>query len=116
GTSPLTMTVTAPVDASALSATGRLIGTVTETGTATLSAQFALDSGGFVSLPLDSSGHFDQAMSATSLAVGDHTVTVQASDSAGHAQAQTIHFNVSSDFLVGAAGTSGWGQATGTRH
>src|SRR4029077_14325353 len=27
-------------------------------------------------------------------------------------QEQTIHFTLSSDFLVGAAGTAGWGQAT----
>jgi YD repeat-containing protein len=112
GPRSLALSVTAPIDASALSTTGRLIGTVTETGTATPSARFSLDGGAFAALPLDSSGHFDQALSATPLAVGAHSVTVQASDSAGHAQQETIPFTVSSDFLVGASGTSGWGQAT----
>ncbi len=110
--STISLLVTAPVDSSDLSATGRLIGTVTETGTAMPSAQFSLDGGALASLPLDSDGHFDMALSTTPLALGSHQVMVEAMDTSGNMSKQTINFTVSSDFLIGAAGTSGWGEAT----
>ncbi len=108
----IALVVSAPIDSSELSATGRLIGTVTEIGSATPSAQFSLDGGAFSSLPLGPSGDFDQALSTTPLTVGAHQVAVKASDTAGNSQQETIDFDVSSDFLVGAATTAGWGEST----
>jgi hypothetical protein len=114
GTSPVVLSVTAPIGSSALSPTGGLIGAVTETGSSALSAHFSLDGGATVPLTLGPAGQFDQALSSSPLALGAHTVVVTASDTAGHSQQQTIPFTVTSDFLVGATGTSGWGQATPT--
>ena len=85
---------------------------MTETGSATASAQYSLDSGAFTPLTLDASGNFDVALAATALAAGAHSVTVKASDTAGGTQQQTINFTVTSSFLTGAAGTAGWGEAT----
>ena len=57
--SGLSLALTAPLVSDAVSADGRLIGAVTETGTATASAQYALDNGAFAPLTLGPAGNFE---------------------------------------------------------
>ncbi len=113
-TSGLSLALTAPVQADDVSANGRLIGTVKETGTAIASAEYALDgSSSFTPLTVNSSGGFDVALAATGLSARAHSVTVKASDTAGGSQEETVNFTVTpSNFIIGAAGTAGWGEAT----
>ena len=113
-TSGLALAVTAPVQADNVSANGRLIGTVSETGTAIASAEYALDeSSSFTPLTLNSSGGFDVPLAATALSAGAHSVTVKASDTAGGSREETVNFTVMpSSFTIGATGTAGWGEAT----
>jgi hypothetical protein len=114
-TSGLTLVVAAPVSAAAVSTNGRLIGTVTETGTAVASAQYALDSSAFAPLTLDASGGFDVPLAATALDAGPHSLTVKATDTGGGAQQQTVNFTVApNSFVIDASGTAGWGEATAT--
>jgi hypothetical protein len=107
-----TLSLTAPLDGARTSNTVRLLGAAADTGSGVANVQFALDGAAFGSLPVDTSGHFDQALASSSLPVGTHQVLVKATDAAGNTTQQTVSFNVTSDFLVGGAGTKGWGEAT----
>jgi RHS repeat-associated protein len=106
------LNVTSPVATAALSTTGHLTGNIVETASALPTAQFSLDGGSLAPLPLNSSQQFDVALASAGLTMGAHQVTVEASDGAGNTAQQTVMFNVTSGFVIGATATTGWGLAT----
>ncbi|MCI0460418.1 MAG: Ig-like domain-containing protein, partial [Gemmataceae bacterium] len=108
------LVVEAPLADGQHSGTVRLIGTASDLGTGIETVRYAVDNGAFVTLTLDNAGRFDQALAMPPLAVGMHQVLVQAFDAAGNLTQQTVAFDVSPDFVLGPAGSSGWGVKTAT--
>ncbi len=108
------LTVEAPLAGAQHSDTARLIGTASAAPPGIHSASYALDGGPLTPLPLGTGGRFDQSLGMPPLAAGAHQVFVEAFDVAGNATQSTVAFDVSADFLVGPAGSEGWGVKTAT--
>ncbi len=108
-----TLNIDTPIINSVGSGTARLIGSATDTGAGLAFTKSALDGAAFYTLTTNNKGHFDNALSATLLADGQHTLLIQATDIAGNQTSTIVNFNIAnSNFLIGPTATSGWGATT----
>lgn len=87
-------------------------GTLTDSGSGLASAQVILDSGAPVPLTVGADGHFSQPLATTILSAGPHQLEVDALDRAGNKLTKQLTFTVANDFLVGPAGSTGFGIKT----
>ena len=100
-TAPIINLVT-PLPEGDHSNTARLIGEISEASTVT----YSIDGGVTNNLTVDDGGNFDQALGDLSL--GNHTVVIAATDSAGNVTSNQIAFQVGDSFTIPNA-TTGWG-------
>jgi len=97
------LTVNGLADGSVLATGATLGGTVDPTGSTLVALNYRFDNGPVRTLGSDANGNFQQALMVADLGVGDHTLTVQATDAAGNVStvsrsvslAQLIPFSVS---------------------
>ncbi len=92
-----TITLTAPIDSASVTATQRLEGSVSGTGSALVSLAYQIDDGARMPLSfIPAGGSFGQPLNLSLLAAGDHTLAVTARDSAGLETTSTVNFTLTS--------------------
>jgi hypothetical protein len=85
-------------DGGTLAAGARLAGTITlESGDRLTGLSYAIDSGTKVPLAFNAiTGAFDQVLDLTKVGLGNHNITLSASDAAGNATSQTLNVSLPS--------------------
>ena len=93
-TRPPQLTVTAPLNGSALGGGARIHGMADGTGAGLARLTYAFDSGDPRTLAFDTSGAFDQALDLALLGPGAHALAVSAHDAAGNAATTNLTVNL----------------------